>query len=108
MRPQTLETIMGIPLSEQFQVTSERGHEAEQRLLTVKEAARYLAVSASTLYGCVWQRRIPFVKVGRALRFDPRDLEAFIESNKQHPQQESSHSVSRPTRCYNTRAAGKG
>jgi excisionase family DNA binding protein len=52
------------------------------RLLTVQEAARLLAVSVSTLYGWVWQRRIPFVKVGRALRFDMADLEKFIQANR--------------------------
>jgi excisionase family DNA binding protein len=54
-------------------------------LLTIQEAARYLSVSVSTLYGWVWQRRIPFVKIGRALRFDPTDLEAYIEASKQYP-----------------------
>jgi excisionase family DNA binding protein len=77
-------------------------------LLTIREAAQYLAVSVSTLYGWVWQRRIPFVKIGRALRFDPRDLAAFVEANKQLPRKELSRSGSRPTSCYNTRAAGKG
>jgi excisionase family DNA binding protein len=56
-----------------------------RRLLTTEEAAQYLAISASTLYGWVWQRRIPFVKIGRALRFDLRDLEAFVEVNRQVP-----------------------
>jgi excisionase family DNA binding protein len=55
------------------------------RLLTVQEAARYLAVSVSTLYGWVWQRRIPFIKVGRGLRFDLADLEGFIEANRVRP-----------------------
>jgi len=55
------------------------------RLVTVREAADYLSVSVSTLYGWVWQRRIPFVKVGRALRFDLDDLRVFIEGNKQYP-----------------------
>ncbi len=54
----------------------------ERRLVTVREAAQYLAVSVSTLYGWVWQRRIPFVKVGRSLRFDLADLEEFIEVNR--------------------------
>jgi excisionase family DNA binding protein len=54
----------------------------QQRLLTVQEAAHLLGVSVSTLYGWVWQRRIPFVKVGRALRFEQRDLEKFIQSNR--------------------------
>jgi excisionase family DNA binding protein len=52
------------------------------RLLTVQEAAQVLAVSVSTLYGWVWQRRIAFVKVGRALRFDMADLEKFIQANR--------------------------
>lgn len=76
-------------------------------LLTIREAAQYLAVSVSTLYGWVWQRRIPFIKIGRALRFDPHDLAAFIEANKQVPRTVS-HSGSRANPCYNTRAAGKG
>jgi excisionase family DNA binding protein len=53
-----------------------------RRLLTVQEAARMLAVSVSTLYGWVWQRRIPFVKVGRAVRFDLADLEKFIQAGR--------------------------
>jgi excisionase family DNA binding protein len=56
-----------------------------RRLFTVQEAARYLSVSVSTLYGWVYQRRIAFVKVGRALRFDLADLDRFIESNRIRP-----------------------
>lgn len=52
------------------------------RLVTVNDAARYLAVSVSTLYGWVYQRRIPFVKVGRALRFEVADLDNFVERNR--------------------------
>lgn len=55
---------------------------SERHLLTVQEAADYLAISVSTLYGWAWQRRIPFVKIGRALRFDRADLEQFIKSNR--------------------------
>ena len=62
----------------------------QARLVTVREAADYLSVSVSTLYGWVWQRRIPFVKVGRALRFDVDDLKKFVEWNKQHPRIELS------------------
>ena len=59
--------------------------ESLRRLLTIREAASFLSVSVSTLYGWVWQRRILFVKIGRALRFDSQDLEAFIAANKQIP-----------------------
>jgi excisionase family DNA binding protein len=55
---------------------------SENRLLTVQDAAKFLAVSTSTLYGWVWQRRIPFVKVGRALRFEIAELQKFIQANR--------------------------
>jgi excisionase family DNA binding protein len=90
----------------QFDAVGER--EPHERLVPIREAALYLSVSVSTLYGWVWQRRIPFVKIGRALRFDLRDLEAFVEANRQIPTQKSSCTDSRPPRCYNTGAAGKG
>jgi len=51
-------------------------------LMTVQEAAQFLSVSVSTLYGWAWQRKIPFVKVGRALRFEAADLERFIRANR--------------------------
>jgi excisionase family DNA binding protein len=55
---------------------------APRRLIDVQAAASYLAVSVPTLYGWVWQRRIPFVKVGRALRFDVADLDSFVAAHK--------------------------
>jgi excisionase family DNA binding protein len=54
----------------------------QEILVNVHDAARILCVSVSTLYGWVWQRRIPFVKVGRALRFRPADLEFRIAENR--------------------------
>ncbi len=51
-------------------------------LVNVNEAARFLAVSPSTLYGWVWQRRIPFIKVGRAVRFQMADLRRFVIENR--------------------------
>jgi excisionase family DNA binding protein len=54
----------------------------ESGLITVQDAAKYLAVSTSTLYGWVWQKRIPFVKVGRSLRFELAELQKFIQSNR--------------------------
>jgi excisionase family DNA binding protein len=55
---------------------------SQDRLVTVQDAARMLCVSVSTLYGWVYQRRIPFVKIGRALRFCVADLTKFIEANR--------------------------
>jgi excisionase family DNA binding protein len=54
----------------------------EVRLLNIKEAARFLGTTDKTLYSKIWRREIPFVKLGRSVRFDVRDLEALIERSR--------------------------
>ncbi len=56
-----------------------------EHLLTPEEAAEILRVKLSWLYQHTRRRtqdRIPFVKVGRYLRFREQDLVAYIESRK--------------------------
>jgi excisionase family DNA binding protein len=55
------------------------------RLLDVREAARFLGTTPKTLYTMAWRRDIVFVKIGRSLRFDVRDLEQMIEKAKVRP-----------------------
>jgi len=55
---------------------------SSETLVDITQAARILSVSVSTLYGWVWQRRIAFVKMGRALRFEQAVLKEFIENNR--------------------------
>ena len=52
-----------------------------QRLMSVKEAAAYVGLSPHTVYAMVNQRRIPYVKVGRLVKFDQAMLDAWL---KQH------------------------
>ena len=52
-----------------------------QRLISVNEAAVYTGLSPHTIYTMVSQRRIPYVKVGRLVKFDEAMLQAWI---KQH------------------------
>src|SRR5438132_892379 len=49
-----------------------------ERLMTPVEAAELLRVELDTVYTWVSQRRIPFQKVGRALRFSPRALAEVV------------------------------
>jgi excisionase family DNA binding protein len=55
------------------------------RLLNVNEAARLLGTTPGSLYSMVWRREVPFVKLGRSLRFDINDLNALIEASKFKP-----------------------
>ncbi len=58
----------------------------EQKLLIdTKEAAGFLAVSPRTLWSLTFEREpgLPFVRVGRLIRYDPQDLREWISENKQ-------------------------
>ena len=52
-----------------------------RRLLNVREAAQYLGLEVDTVYKKARLREVPCVKVGRALRFDVKALERFIEQH---------------------------
>jgi excisionase family DNA binding protein len=52
-------------------------------LLTAREAARALAISERTLWSLTNNGDIPSVRIGRAVRYDPRDLDRWIERQKQ-------------------------
>lgn len=56
-----------------------------KRLYGLPEAAEYLNLSPHTLYTMVSQRRIPFVKVGRLVKFDVGLLDAWIKQNTVMP-----------------------
>jgi excisionase family DNA binding protein len=43
-------------------------------LIDIKELSRRLSVPKGTLYNWVYLRRVPFVKAGRSLRFDPDEV----------------------------------
>ena len=59
--------------------------DSDESLVDIVEAARILSVSVSTLYGWIWQRRIAFVKMGRAVRFEQRVLREFIQRSRVEP-----------------------
>ena len=52
-----------------------------KRLLNVEEAAGYLGLKVDTVYKKARLRELPFVKVGRALRFDVKALSRFVEQH---------------------------
>jgi excisionase family DNA binding protein len=57
------------------------------RLLTVRQAAEYLGTTPATLYTKVWRREIPFIKLGRSVRFDVIDLDQLIADSKVKPRE---------------------
>jgi len=63
-----------------FQTRTEQT--VEPMLLTVKEAAKSLAISERTLWSLTASGGIPAVRFGRSVRYDPADLRRWIESAK--------------------------
>jgi len=51
-------------------------------LIDINELSRRLSIPKGTLYNWVYLRRIPFLKAGRSLRFDPQEV---IRSLPQYP-----------------------
>ncbi|MDI6450524.1 helix-turn-helix domain-containing protein [Anaerobaca lacustris] len=54
-------------------------HIVEPILLNTRQTARLLNISERTVFALVKNGDIPFVKIGRCLRFSMSDLEAFVE-----------------------------
>lgn len=53
------------------------------RLMDAKSASRYLAISERKLWGMSKSNIIPIVRLGRAVRYDINDLNAFISKAKE-------------------------
>ena len=65
--------------------TPDPAHDDLVELLTVSEAAHILKVTASWVYEHVRPEaddRLPVLKVGKYLRFDRRDLLAYIDAKR--------------------------
>ena len=56
-----------------------------RRLIDIRDAASYTGLSVHTVYAMVSQRRIPFVKVGRLLKFDLGLLDGWITQHTVMP-----------------------
>lgn len=52
-------------------------------LLTLEQAAERLGTSIRFIRRLRHERRLTFIKIGKHLRIDVKDLEAFIEANRE-------------------------
>lgn len=70
---------------------------SDDLLFTRSQAAQYLKLSPATLatWACTHRHDIPYIKLGRSVRYRKADLDQFLERNKQHidPEALSGNSV---------------
>jgi excisionase family DNA binding protein len=52
------------------------------RLLTPEELGNVLGVSVHTIYQWTSKRQIPFMKVGKLIRFSEMEIQKWLEANK--------------------------
>ena len=60
----------------------------EKRFIGPDELARYLDIKIGTVYAWVCLRRIPFVKMGRLVKFDLKDIDKWLQHYRQEPHKE--------------------
>lgn len=54
-------------------------------LITPADAAKALSISPRTLWGLTHRGEVPCVRIGRLVRYDPRDLTRWINEKKEAP-----------------------
>ncbi len=52
------------------------------RLLDISQLADHLGTSHRHIRRLIAERRIPYVKVGRLIRFDPAEIAAWIDESR--------------------------
>jgi excisionase family DNA binding protein len=53
-----------------------------KKYLNIDEVAEYINKKKATVYQMTHMRKIPFIKIGGNLLFDPDDIDAWLESQK--------------------------
>lgn len=55
---------------------------SKDKMMTIKELAEFLSISRHTIYNWTSTRSLPFYKLGGAVRFRRKDIEAWLETQK--------------------------
>ena len=54
----------------------------QKRFLGIKELSEYLGLPVSTLYQWTHQRKIPYLKMGRLVKFDLEEIEIWLKKKR--------------------------
>ncbi len=54
---------------------------ADKKLLTVEQVAKAMQVSVKTVYRLVTENKIPSLRVGSSIRFDPDKIQEWQNQN---------------------------
>ena len=54
----------------------------ERRYMGIEDFANYLGVPKATLYVWVCQKKIPYLKIGKLLKFDLKEIELWLKEKR--------------------------
>lgn len=57
--------------------------QVESRYCTIPEAATYIRARVWTIRTLIWQKQIPHARIGKRIVLDKRDLDNYLQSQKQ-------------------------
>ena len=57
----------------------------EKRFLGIKEMSEYMGVRENTLYAWVYQKKIPYTKIGKLVKFDLHKIETWLQQRAVKP-----------------------
>jgi excisionase family DNA binding protein len=53
----------------------------DKRYIGIKDLGQYIGVSTNTIYSWIWLKKIPYVKMGKLVRFDLQEINAWVQEN---------------------------
>jgi excisionase family DNA binding protein len=51
-----------------------------KKFLNISDLSEYLGIAVNTIYSWIYQKKIPYTKVGRLVRFKGEEINKWIES----------------------------
>jgi len=54
----------------------------EKRFVGPQELSQILDLKVDTVYSWAWQRKIPYFKMGRLVKFDLKEIEAWLKDKR--------------------------
>ena len=57
----------------------------EEGLMNINDLSEYIQIPISSIYGMVESKEIPFIRIGRLIRFRFNEIESWLESKKVNP-----------------------
>ena len=68
-----------LPLSRKKKLPQQVSRFVQKRLIGMEECAAYLGITVGSLYVWVHQRKIPYIKVGKLVKFDLIAIDAWLK-----------------------------